>query len=139
VPNAECSRRASGLAIIMTKKRSERRVPFDHGVPTHIMAIDGTWRRACMMQDASDGGARLIVEGSIRGLNLTEFFLLLSSTGQAYRRCGLGWVKGNQIGAIFLASGMRQGQFCPGQEVASRPDPDPRSEGPASDPAPSRA
>jgi hypothetical protein len=42
------------------------------------------------------------VEGSVEGLNLKEFFLLLSSTGLAYRRCELGWVNGDQIGVSFL-------------------------------------
>jgi hypothetical protein len=45
------------------------------------MAIDGTWRRACKVEDACDGGAKLTVEGSIDGLPLNEFFLVLPSTG----------------------------------------------------------
>jgi hypothetical protein len=40
--------------------------------------------------------------GSIEGLHLKEFFLLLSSTGLAYRRCELAWVNGDQIGAKFI-------------------------------------
>jgi len=47
-------------------------------------------------------GAKLTIEGSIEGLHLKEFFLLLSSTGLAYRRCELAWVNGDQIGVIFL-------------------------------------
>jgi hypothetical protein len=42
----------------------------------------------------ADSGARLSVEGSGEGLLLKEFFLLLSSTGLAYRRCQLAWVNG---------------------------------------------
>jgi len=57
------------------------------------MAIDGTWRRNCVMDDVSQTGARLTVDSSIAGLNLKEFFLLLSSTGLAYHRCSLAWVK----------------------------------------------
>ena len=49
-----------------------------------------------------DGGARLIVQDSIEGLKLDEFFLLLSSTGCAYRRCELAWVNGHEIGANFV-------------------------------------
>ena len=45
------------------------------------MAIDGTWRRDCIMQDVSETGARLNIRDSIEGLKLKEFFLLLSSTG----------------------------------------------------------
>lgn len=66
------------------------------------MGIDGTWRRNCIMEDVSETGAKLTVEGSVEGLNLKEFFLLLSSTGLAYRRCELSWVNGDQIGVTFL-------------------------------------
>lgn len=46
--------------------------------------------------------ARLEISGSVEGLNLSEFFLLLSSTGLAYRRCELDWVKGVRLGVKFL-------------------------------------
>jgi hypothetical protein len=42
------------------------------------------------------------VEGSIQGLNLKEFFLLLSSTGLAYRRCELVRVNGTEMDIRFL-------------------------------------
>jgi hypothetical protein len=42
------------------------------------------------------------VEGSIQGLNLKEFFLLLSSTGLAYRRCELVRVNGTDMDIRFL-------------------------------------
>lgn len=84
------------------EQRSEYRVVFERGHPAYMMAIDGTWRRDCMMEDVSDGGAKLTVDGSIEGLNLKEFFLLLSSTGLAYRRCILAWVNGDQLGVTFL-------------------------------------
>jgi hypothetical protein len=67
-----------------------------------MMAIDGTWRRSCIMEDMSSTGAKLTVEGSIEGLKLTEFFLVLSSTGLAYRRCGLAWINGDQLGVSFM-------------------------------------
>jgi hypothetical protein len=72
------------------------------------LAIDGTWRRSCILEDASDSGARLSVEGSVEGLLLKEFFLLLSSTGLAYRRCQLAWVNGAQIGVHFLKAGSKR-------------------------------
>jgi hypothetical protein len=72
------------------------------------MAIDGTWRRDCKMLDVSDTGARLLVQGSIEGLVLKEFFLLLSSTGLAYRRCELAWVNGDEIGADFAKTGINK-------------------------------
>jgi hypothetical protein len=80
-------------------------VSFDKGYDAQIMAIDGTWRRACILLDVSESGGKLHVESSIVGLNLKEFFLLLSSTGLAYRRCELAWVNGEQMGVRFLKVG----------------------------------
>jgi hypothetical protein len=57
------------------------------------------------MEDISEVGAKLTVEGSVEGLHLKEFFLLLSSTGLAYRRCELSWVNGDQIGVSFIKQG----------------------------------
>jgi hypothetical protein len=85
-----------------TDYRGNNRVVFERGIPAHMMAIDGTWRRDCTMEDVSDSGAKLTIEGSVEGLHLKEFFLLLSSTGLAYRRCELAWVNGDQIGVNFL-------------------------------------
>jgi hypothetical protein len=82
--------------------RKSERVDFERGIQVHIMGIDGTWRRDCTMIDVSQTGARLYIEGSIEGLDLKEFFLLLSSTGSAYRRCKMVRVAGDQIGIEFL-------------------------------------
>jgi PilZ domain-containing protein len=82
--------------------RKSERVDFDRGIRVHIMGIDGTWRRDCMMVDVSQTGARLCVEGPLDGLDLKEFFLLLSSTGLAYRRCRMVRLAGDQIGVEFL-------------------------------------
>ena len=82
--------------------RKSERVDFDRGINVYIMGIDGTWRRDCKMMDASQTGARLSVEGSLEGLDLKEFFLLLSSTGLAYRRCRMVRLDGDQIGVEFL-------------------------------------
>lgn len=82
--------------------RKNGRVNFEHGVTVQMMAIDGTWRRDCIMRDASDSGARLLVQGSLQGLELKEFFLLLSSTGLVYRRCRLVRLQGEEIGIEFL-------------------------------------
>ncbi len=83
--------------------RKSERVDFERGIHVFIMGIDGTWRRDCMMVDVSQTGARLRVEGSLEGLDLKEFFLLLSSTGLAFRRCQMVRVTGDQIGVRFLA------------------------------------
>jgi hypothetical protein len=78
------------------------RVTFSRGYDVCIMAIDGTWRRDCQLNAISDTDAELTVEGSIQGLNLKEFFLLLSSTGLAYRRCELVRVNGTEMDISFL-------------------------------------
>jgi hypothetical protein len=87
---------------VASERRRGERVTFERGINAHMMGIDGTWRRQCAVEDISEIGAKLTVEGSIEGLNLKEFFLLLSSTGLAYRRCELAWVNGDQVGVNFL-------------------------------------
>ena len=84
------------------QRRTGERITFERGFNAHLMGIDGTWRRHCIMEDVSETGAKLTVQGSMEGLHLKEFFLLLSSTGLAYRRCELAWVNGDQIGVNFL-------------------------------------
>ncbi len=84
------------------ERRKGERITFERGFGAHMMGIDGTWRRDCTMEDVSETGAKLTVEGSVEGLHLQEFFLLLSSTGLAYRRCELASVDGDQIGVNFL-------------------------------------
>ena len=84
------------------ERRQSKRVIFEHPVAAQLMAIDGTWRRECSIEDISDDGAKLTVGSTIEGLQLSEFFLVLSFTGLAYRRCKLAWVNGDQIGVIFL-------------------------------------
>ena len=91
-----------------TERRKGERVTFERGIAAHMMGIDGTWRRDCTMEDISETGAKLTVEGSVEGLHLKEFFLLLSSTGLAYRRCELAWVNGDQIGVNFLKTGRQE-------------------------------
>src|ERR1700678_942674 len=88
-----------------TERRNGERVTFERGIAAHMIGIDGTWRRGCKMEDVSESGAKLTVEGSVEGLHLKEFFLLLSSTGLAYRRCELSWVNGDHIGVNFLKPG----------------------------------
>ncbi|MBR1179803.1 PilZ domain-containing protein [Bradyrhizobium sp. KB893862 SZCCT0404] len=87
------------------EKRGTARVEFSRGVDVHMVAIDGTWSRQCQMTDVAEAGAKLKVEGSIKGLALKEFFLLLSTTGAAFRRCELAWINGDYIGVHFLRAG----------------------------------
>jgi hypothetical protein len=94
------------------------RVTFSRGYDVCIMGIDGTWRRDCLLNAISDNNAMLTVEGSIQGLNLKEFFLLLSSTGLAYRRCELIRVNGAEIDVQFLLGKNKK----KGPKVSSTPD-----------------
>jgi hypothetical protein len=93
------------------KARQDKRVVFERGHPATVMAIDGTWGRPCTMLDVSDSGAKLSIDGSIEGLQMSEFFLVLSSVGKAYRRCQLAWVNGNQVGVEFLKGGKKNHQI----------------------------
>ena len=87
-----------------TENAAPERVTFGRGYNVWIMGIDGTWRRNCILKAVSAVDAELELEGSIEGLNLKEFFLLLSSTGLAYRRCELIRVNGSEIDVRFLKS-----------------------------------
>src|ERR1700730_17639966 len=82
--------------------KASERVAFSHGYGVCIMGIDGTWRGVCVLNAMSVTMVILTVEGSIQDLNLKEFFLLLSSTGLAYRRCELVRVNGTEIDVHFL-------------------------------------
>ena len=90
------------------EKKGIERVTFGRGYGVCIMGIDGTWRRDCLLKAVSDNDAVLTVEGSIQGLNLKEFFLLLSSTGLAYRRCELVRVNGTDLDIQFLKTRSRK-------------------------------
>jgi hypothetical protein len=74
------------------------------------MGIDGTWRRSCVLLDISATGARLEVEGSLELLGGKEFFLILSSTGLAFRRCELIRVDGAQVGVRFVTENRKKGR-----------------------------
>ena len=82
-------------------KRKTDRVRFELGYPARIVAIDGTWFRDCLIEDISPTGAKFSLSESIEGLSLTEFFLALSRTGAAHRRCRMVWIKGDTMGVTF--------------------------------------
>jgi hypothetical protein len=80
------------------------RVVFERGLAVQICGIDGSWQRDCTLDDVSESGAKLTVSDTPDEAALKEFFLLLSSTGLAYRRCELAWLDGDQVGANFVLS-----------------------------------
>ncbi|TFV71237.1 PilZ domain-containing protein [Bradyrhizobium frederickii] len=88
----------------MEDNRKAYRVRFEHKHMVSIMGVDGTWRRSCILVDASASGAKLEVEGSTDPLKAQEFFLVLSSTGLAFRRCELIWVDGSHVGVQYVTA-----------------------------------
>lgn len=82
--------------------RKAARVKMDHKQPINLMGSDGTWRRSCTLLDVSQTGAKLEVEGTLDVLQAKEFFMLLSLTGLAYRRCELVWIDGTTAGVHFV-------------------------------------
>jgi hypothetical protein len=90
--------------------RKGTRVSFERTIDAQVMGVDGTWRRDCKLADVSVSGARLIVCGSLEGLDLKEFFLILTSNGAAFRRCELIRVNGDEIGVRFLKKSETRGK-----------------------------
>jgi hypothetical protein len=90
--------------------RKADRVRLEHRYPVNLMGVDGTWRRSCVLLDVSETGARLEVDGSLEVLQAQEFFLVLSSTGLAFRRCELVRVAGAEIGVRFMAEKSGKGR-----------------------------
>src|SRR6201995_5546531 len=97
-------------ASAMTERRNFGRVLFGRGYSAKIMSIDGTWQRDCRIGDVSDSGARLIVQGSLVGVDMREFFLVLTATGNAHRRCARVWLNGDEIGVRFLKDAAGRGR-----------------------------
>ena len=48
-------------AMAVAERRKGDRVVFERGFAAHMMGIDGTWRRDCVMEDVSETGAKLTV------------------------------------------------------------------------------
>jgi PilZ domain len=87
---------------MVTERRNYERVQFGRGYVARVMAIDGTWLRDCRIGDVSDTGAKLRIRGAIDGIDTQEFFLVLSPTGNAFRRCERVWLNGDEVGVRFL-------------------------------------
>ena len=100
--------------------RKNPRVSFGREFDVSIIGIDGTWCRACKLVDISASGARLVVSGSLKGLQVKEFFLLLTTRGLAFRRCELVRVNGEEIGVRFLTD--RELRCKQPTKLASMPD-----------------
>src|SRR5438270_9681558 len=98
--------------------RKAFRVRMDHKQSANLMGSDGTWRRKCFLLDVSQSGAKIEVEGTLDVLQAKEFFLLLSSTGLAYRRCELVWIDGTTAGVHFITAGGKRKPAAAAQTAA---------------------
>lgn len=99
--------------------RKATRVRLDHRHPVNLMGTDGTWRRSCVLLDVSETGAKIEVEGTLDVLQAKEFFLLLSSTGLAFRRCELIWIDGSMAGVHFIDAPNRKGRKAAGAQATT--------------------
>ena len=90
--------------------RKADRVRLENKYPVNLMGVDGTWRRSCVLVDVSATGARLKVDGSLEVLKAQEFFLILSSTGLAFRRCELVRIDGSEVGVRFVVDKKTKGR-----------------------------
>ena len=87
---------------MISERRGLKRVNFGRGYTAKVMAIDGTWERDCRIADISDTGAKLSIRGKIEDIDTREFFLVLTPTGTAHRRCQRIWISGDELGVRFL-------------------------------------
>ena len=85
--------------------RKDRRIAFERPLDARVMAIDGTWQRACKIHDVSEMGAKLVIDGAVTDIGQREFFLVLSPIGLAYRHCELAWINGEFVGVQFINRG----------------------------------
>ena len=98
--------------------RKALRVRMDHKQAVNLMGSDGTWRRSCVLLDISETGAKIEVEGTLDVLKAKEFFMLLSSTGLAYRRCELVWIDGTMAGIHFVLANGKKAPKTAGNRAA---------------------
>jgi hypothetical protein len=87
---------------VTADKRKTERVAFQPGLGVGIVALDGTWSSDCTMLDASEGGVLLQLDKPPDPSTVGEFFLSLTKTGKAFRRCELSWISDGRIGARFV-------------------------------------
>ena len=102
----------------MTEQRKSKRIEFEHDRNARMLSADGTWQRACKLLDISASGVQLELSGSLAGLDVKEFFLMLSSDGRVYRRCELVRIDGQQIGARIVEKALPK-KNPPGQSRAA--------------------
>ena len=95
--------------VINKRTAPGHRVQFGRPLTATITAIDGTWKRDCVIVDVSNHGAKLQLDGGLKGLDVDEFFLAFSgSGGQTQRHCEMRWCKGTEIGVKFIKASAKK-------------------------------
>jgi hypothetical protein len=107
---ALCRQRNGAELTVVYGDRKDQRIRFEGGIDVMLIGIDGTWRRPATLVDISASGACVILHQSMAGLNIKEFFLLLTPSGSTYRRCEMVRVNGEELGVRFLAPPKSHGQ-----------------------------
>jgi len=88
---------AVGISRNRPELRKKRRRQF-HYKATVLVDETGT-RLSCSLTDVSEGGARILLESDC---DLPErFVLLLTESGEAWRRCRVIWRRGKTVGVAF--------------------------------------
>jgi hypothetical protein len=103
----------------MTLTPQANRTRYDRPFKARIASLDGSFSFPCLMEDISAGGVRLWIDISAPRVDLTEFDLLLSASGQVRRRCRLLWRSDSNIGAYFIP---HDGKSRPDATVAGSPE-----------------
>ena len=86
-----------GISYNHPELRKKRRRQF-HYKATVLVDEKGT-RLPCSLTDVSEGGARILLESDC---DLPErFVLLLTESGEAWRRCRVIWRRGKTVGVAF--------------------------------------
>lgn len=86
----------------MIAARKKGHVTFAHGLNAEIVGTEGQWRRHCKLTFIPAIGACLRVLDAFDGLDLCQFFLVLPSRGQVYRRCQRLVLFGDTVSVEFL-------------------------------------
>ena len=94
--------------VINKRTAPGHRVQFGRPLTATITAIDGTWKRDCVIVDVSNDGAKLQVDGGLNGLDVGEFLLASSGSGQTQRRCEMRWCRGTEVGVKFIRASARK-------------------------------
>jgi hypothetical protein len=94
--------------VVNRRTATGHRVQFGRPKTATITAIDGTWKRDCVIVDVSNDGAKLQVDGGLDGLDVGEFLLTSSGSGQTQRRCEMRWCRGTKVGVKFIRASARK-------------------------------